>query len=125
MNDIVTNTRTSTHRIWEKKFGSKAKHKQKERELDAQEAKRKADLKAERLAKRAGKVRLDQPEGPDLGKATGRTPQTVRPGRSEHNSKEATASKPLHPAWEAKLKMKQMEAAVMTARPQGKRIVFS
>lgn len=108
-------------RIWEKKYGSRAKHMQNVRELQAQEAKRKADLKAERLVKGAGKPRQAPP--PQSGTAVDEDTRAQRKPKEER--KEGSSSKAIHPAWEAKLKMKQKEAAVMASKPQGKKIVFS
>ncbi|KAG8998700.1 hypothetical protein FRB93_013479 [Tulasnella sp. JGI-2019a] len=113
--------------IWEKKYGSKAKHKQKEHEQWEQEAKRRAELKATRLAERQ-QGRQKKPELLASHSMSSTNPKSV----SDHKSSRVgraqmpvVSSKRIHPAWEAKMKMMQKQTAIITAHPQGKKIIFN
>ncbi|KAG8862019.1 hypothetical protein FRB96_002462 [Tulasnella sp. 330] len=112
--------------IWEKKYGSKAKHRQKEWEQWEQEMKRKTHLKATRLAERQARQKpgASSHQEPTLTEAIF---PSEYPRRNRPNTEiipQVTTSKRIHPAWEAKLKIMQRRTALMTTQPQGKKIVF-
>lgn len=125
--------------IWEKKYGRNAKHKQRDRELQIQETKRKADLKAAREAARQNKRNANRATNTNDSVSTNHpTPAVSHTSQARlssmpaslgevkrPNAKPDPALKSIHPAWEAKMKMKQKEAELMTMRPQGKKVVFN
>ncbi|EDK42052.1 hypothetical protein LELG_00230 [Lodderomyces elongisporus NRRL YB-4239] len=114
-------------KIWEKKYGSKAKHivKDKERiqnereirQKEYEERQRKRELKAKLLAEK------QKPTGSNM------EPLGERKSRSANGTRTAVgvvgaapaAEKLLHPSWEAK---KQAEAKMKNVKFQGKKITF-
>ena len=93
----------SNYRIWEKKYGKNANHKQKEMvNRDAHIAQRRFQTRDKGIPRKS-----EQPPA----------------GRRHEQPERSAIEKPLHPSWEAKRKLKERESARIVAS-QGQKITF-
>ena len=92
-------------KIWEKKYGSKAKHVQKEHERSKSERERLRIEYEQRAAKRAEKQKIRDMKEREL---------------QEKKVQQTEKKQTLHPSWEAKLKQKES----LNAKFSGKKITF-
>lgn len=108
-------------KIWEMKYGSGAKHVEKEKIRVRSEREQKQKEYEERVRKREEKLRLLLEQG---GTGSNQTPlsreRTHKPGSHPPAPVQAELEKPLHPSWEAKLRAQELSKQKFS----GKKIVF-
>ncbi|KAK3686478.1 hypothetical protein LTR37_019763 [Vermiconidia calcicola] len=105
--------------IWEQKFGTKAKHLQKEERNTGWDPKRGATDNSQRRGKAPG--RRERRASPNSGLTGGSEQHRSKPG-SDAKNKHKDDSGPLHPSWEAAKKAKSKKEAPIAF--QGKKITF-
>lgn len=101
-------------KIWEKKYGSQAKHVQRQLEKERQEREKRQREYEERQAKREAKAA----QNPQYQRII--TPQHSS-GSVDNQTKNNIVEKPIHPSWEAK---KIAEEKQKNVKFQGKKITF-
>jgi len=135
------------HRIWEKKYGKNANHVKKQQEQEKEETLAKAYANPGRGRGRGrdgfegnrgrggdGQSQFGFGRGGGGGRGGGNAnasgglpPQQSSFARSDdyrpHEKKPYTADKPVHPSWEAKMRLKEKQGAAIVPA-QGTRITF-